>query len=73
MAADNEPEDHPWYRSRRPSSRRAVSALALIAALVFTVVQMSDDWSKPVTTILTTTPPAADAGADHLVGQSSRS
>lgn len=60
MAADNEPDDHPWYRTRAAVFTAGGIGLILIAALVFTVVQMSDQWSKPVTTILTTTTTAAD-------------
>lgn len=55
MAADNEPDDHPWYRTPTAVFMAGGVGLILIAALVFTVVQMSDQWSKPVTTVLTTT------------------
>ena len=60
MAADNEPDDHPWYRTPTAVFTAGGVGLILIAALVFTVVQMSDQWSKPVTTVLITTTTAAD-------------
>ena len=60
MTADNEPDGHPWYRTPMAVFTAGGIGLILIAALVFTVVQMSDQWSKPVTTILTTTTTAAD-------------
>ena len=50
MAADNE----PWYRTPAAITTAGVVGLVLIAALVFTVVQLSDDWSQPDTTVYTT-------------------
>jgi hypothetical protein len=50
VAADNE----PWYRTPGAIITAGVVGLVLIAALIFTVVQFSDDWSQPDTTVYTT-------------------
>jgi hypothetical protein len=50
VAADNE----PWYRTPAAIITAGVVGLVLIAALIFTVVQFSDDWSQPDTTVYTT-------------------
>lgn len=45
-----------WYRSPAVLSVAGVVGVALIAALVVTVVRMSDQWSSPSTpTVMTTT------------------
>jgi hypothetical protein len=50
VAAENE----PWYRQPAAIFTAGGIGLLVIAALVFTVVQMSDDWSQPSTTVFTT-------------------
>jgi hypothetical protein len=50
VAAENE----PWYR--QPAATFTAGGLGLLAiiALVVAVVQMSDDWSQPSTSVFTT-------------------
>ncbi|MCV7228344.1 DUF5129 domain-containing protein [Mycolicibacterium komossense] len=50
MPADNE----PWYRTPAAIFSAGVAGLVLIGALVVAVVQMSDNWSQPDTTVYTT-------------------
>jgi cytoskeletal protein RodZ len=59
VAADKLPGDEPWYRKTSAIVTAGVVGLVLLAALVVVVIQMSADWSKPITTVLTT--PASDA------------
>ena len=54
MAPHNEPGDQPWYRTPAATFTAGGFGAALIAALVYTVVQMSDEWSTPQNTVLTT-------------------
>ena len=50
MAAENE----PWYRQPAATFTAGGIGLLAIVALVVTVVEMSDDWSQPSTTVFTT-------------------
>jgi hypothetical protein len=59
VAADKLPRDEPWYRKTATIFTAGGVGLALLVALVVIVMQMSDDWSKPITTVLTS--PASEA------------
>jgi hypothetical protein len=50
VAADNE----HWYRTPAAITTAGVAGLVLIVGLIFAVVQFSDDWSQPDTTVYTT-------------------
>ena len=50
MAADNE----PWYRTPAATITAGVTGLVIVIGLVVTVIQMSDDWSQPDSTVYTT-------------------
>ncbi|MET0703135.1 MAG: hypothetical protein ABWY93_26115 [Mycobacterium sp.] len=50
MAAENE----PWYRQPAAIFTAGGIGLLAIVALVVTVVQFSDDWSRPATSVFTT-------------------
>jgi len=51
-------QPEPWYRSTAAVSTAGVVGIALVGGLVFTVVTMSDQWSRPPTmsTVMTTVP-----------------
>lgn len=54
--SESEPGNDTWHR--KPGAVFAAGGLtvAVLATLVVTVVQKSDEWSKPVTPVLTTLP-----------------
>jgi hypothetical protein len=47
-------ENQPWYRQPPAIFTAGAAGLVLIIALVVTVVELSDDWSQPSTTVFTT-------------------
>ena len=59
MASDNEPGETPWYRTTAATVAAGGIGAVLLLGLVLAVVRMSDEWSKPTTTVLTTTVPSA--------------
>ncbi|MGB3485999.1 MAG: hypothetical protein WBB07_27740 [Mycobacterium sp.] len=52
----DQPPD-PWYRSSAALWAAGVAGLALVGGLVFTVITMSDQWSRPTTSTVRTTVP----------------
>ncbi|CAN5384591.1 hypothetical protein BH09ACT7_BH09ACT7_58630 [soil metagenome] len=50
MAAENE----PWYRQPAATFTAGGVGLLVIAALIVTVIQFSDDWGQPSTSVFTT-------------------
>lgn len=50
MAAENE----PWYRTPAATITAGIVGLLVVAGLVVTVIQMSDNWSQPDSTVYTT-------------------
>ncbi|CAN5370740.1 hypothetical protein BH11ACT6_BH11ACT6_37370 [soil metagenome] len=62
MAAQSKQEPgrqpEPWYRSTAAVSTAGLVGVALVGGLVYTVVDKSDQWSRPPTmsTVLTTVP-----------------
>ncbi len=60
---DDEPGGDPWHRNPAVIFTAGGVGLALVVALVFTVVQFSDDWSRPETTVYTTPAPSTTDGA----------
>ena len=54
MAPDSDPGDKPWYRTPAATFTAGGVGAALLAALAYTVVQMSGEWSSPQNTVLTT-------------------
>lgn len=59
VAPHNEPGNQAWYRSRAATFTAGGAGAVLVAALVVTVVQFSDEWGRPETTVLTTVPTVA--------------
>ena len=54
MASDSEPGETPWYRTTAATFTAGGVGVILVAGLVVAVVQMSDEWSTPTSTVLTT-------------------
>ncbi|MCV7185098.1 hypothetical protein [Mycolicibacterium murale] len=53
-----DPEDRgAWYRSTTAVSVAGVVGAALVAGLAVTVVKMSDQWTSPTPTVMTTSVP----------------
>jgi hypothetical protein len=48
------PENQPWHREPAAIFAAGAAGLVLLIALVVTVVELSDDWSQPSTTVYTT-------------------
>ena len=61
MARHGEQGDQPWYRTTAATVAAGGLGAVLLAALVYAIVQFSDDWTNPAPTVLTTvgTPPPA--------------
>ncbi|CAJ1586117.1 hypothetical protein [[Mycobacterium] wendilense] len=55
MADDDRSDEVPWHHNSNVVIAAGVAGVVLIAALVVTVVRMSDQWSKPTETIYRTT------------------
>lgn len=68
MARHGERDDHPWYRTTAATVAAGGIGAVLLAALVYTIVQFSDDWTNPAPTMLTTAaipPPAPTTPGDR--------
>ncbi len=68
MARHSEHSDRPWYRTTAATVAAGGVGAGLLAALVYTVVQFSDDWTNPAPTMLTTAgipPPAPTTQGDR--------
>jgi len=61
VARHGEQGDQPWYRTTAATVAAGGLGAVLLAALVYAIVQFSDDWTNPAPTMLTTvgTPPPA--------------
>jgi hypothetical protein len=54
VESDTDSEPPPWYRTQAAMFTAGGLGLLFVAILVWTVVQMSGEWSTPSTTVFTT-------------------
>jgi len=54
VARHGEPGNQPWYRTTAATFTAGGLGALLLAALIFAIVQLSDEWTNPAPTMLTT-------------------